>query len=237
LTKLTLIVFASLFALCSAAQEVAPKQSFGATASFAASSSHIIIGDAYKRQITTAGVEYAYTFLRSDSLALSYQASANPLFLERDPTVIGYYYTFNGTKTLIPAAPSRVLNTTSGALGVPNSNMDYPAPTYGIFSTEYTPGVAVAPVGLRANFLPRFRIQPVFSFDLGIVLTSRNVPLDNTDSFNFSFSLGPGIEYRVNRAESVRLDYQFRHISNAKVGNDDPGIDQGVFRLTVAHHW
>jgi hypothetical protein len=48
--------------------------------------------------------------------------------------------------------------------------------------------------------------------------------------------MGPGLQFFTNRRTSMRVEYLYRHISNAGQGDQNPGIDQGVIRLTVSHH-
>ena len=50
------------------------------------------------------------------------------------------------------------------------------------------------------------------------------------------FALGPGIELYTDAHTSWRVEYVYRHASNAGQGNLNPGLDQAVVRLTLSHH-
>ena len=84
--------------------------------------------------------------------------------------------------------------------------------------------------------LPNSRIQPSFALDLGFVVSARNIPMDEADQFNYMFALGPGVQFFASRQTSWRVEYIYRHVSNAGAGNQNPGIDQGVVRVTLSLH-
>jgi hypothetical protein len=60
--------------------------------------------------------------------------------------------------------------------------------------------------------------------------------VDQSAQFNYTFALGPGIEFFQNRRTSWRIEYLYRHVSNAGEGFENPGLDQGVFRITMSEH-
>jgi hypothetical protein len=33
------------------------------------------------------------------------------------------------------------------------------------------------------------------------------------------------------------VEYLYRHVSNGSLGDVNPGIDQGVFRVTISRRW
>jgi hypothetical protein len=110
------------------------------------------------------------------------------------------------------------------------------APIYATFGRQNTYAAALVPLGGRLSALPRSRIQPSFAIDLGFVVSSRDIPIDDADQFNYLFSFGPGVQVYSNMRSSVRLEYIYRHISNAHQGYQNPGVDQGVFRVTLSRH-
>lgn len=109
-------------------------------------------------------------------------------------------------------------------------------PVYSIYGRVATYAMAITPLGARAVFRPQHRFQPTFETDMGLVLSSRDIPLNSTADFNYQFSFGPGVQAFVSRNKAVRLEYVFRHISNAGSGKWNPGIDQGVFRLSLSRY-
>lgn len=106
--------------------------------------------------------------------------------------------------------------------------------TYSYTSTcthPVTYGAGISPLGQRVNFLPRKRLQPYFSANAGFLLFTTAVPSIGATAFNFEFEGGVGLEWFQRPGHSWSLDYRFHHISNAYTGNQNPGIDSGVFRV------
>jgi hypothetical protein len=69
--------------------------------------------------------------------------------------------------------------------------------------------------------------------DLGVVLSGRDLPINDASKFNYLFSFGPGFEFFYRRNQAVRLEYLYRHMSNGNSAPANPGVDQGVIRLTL----
>jgi hypothetical protein len=222
-----------LIAVISHSQELPAKQSFGVFASYAPDSSHILIGSAEKRRVWTAGFEYGRTLASTQNFRFDYEGSIAPFFQEIDPTLIGGTSSFNGYTSTFPIPAQRVAYVNNDPLGYVGGG-GAPVPIYPIYGSEKSYAVAISPLGGRVNALNRSAIQPTFSVDLGMVISARNLPIDNSASFNYLFSFGPGIElfYRTNA--SVRIEYLYRHMSNANSGNLNPGVDAGVFRVTLS---
>jgi hypothetical protein len=208
-------------------------QSLGITSSYSPDSSHILIGESQQRRTWTVGVEYTHILLRTRRVRWDYEASVLPFYQESDPTVVGIQYTIAGTTFTTPQTPTRVTTVNHGPIGYVTEPRGLSAPIYALFGRQSTNGGALAPLGARATLFQHRRIQPSFSLDLGFVVATRDLPIDNSDQFNYMFSFGPGIQVFANPLSSVRLEYIYRHISNAGQGNVNPGVDQGSFRLTL----
>jgi len=211
------------------------KQSLGLTASYSTTSSHILIGVSEQRKTFTAGVEYTRRLWESGWARLDYRGEFNPFFRESDPVMVGYKTTISGNT--IPISSQRVIEVSHVALLCDiiepiTCNSIYPV--YG--PDEATYAAAVSPIGERAVILPRRRLQPTFGMDIGVVISSRDIPVDSSAHLNYQFSFGPGVQAFVSRSKAVRLEYVYRHISNANSGTLNPGIDQGVFRLTLSRY-
>ena len=139
-----------------------------------------------------------------------------------------------------PSSPSRpevrVIDITHQPIGealAPNGSI---VPLYALFGRQDTYAAAISPLGVRITAVPRHRIQPSFAINLGFVVSARDIPVAQADQFNFLFSLGPGIQFFTDAHTSWRFEYIYRHISNAGQGNQNPGVDQGVVRVTVSLH-
>lgn len=211
-------------------------RSFGFSSSYSPTSSHIFIGDAKQRRIWTLGAEYTHLLHPGQNLRLDYEGSITPLFEETDPTVTGTIFTYAGQSFVTSQTPIRVIYVTHQPVGnalAPNGSF---VPLYVLFGRQDTYAASIAPLGARITALPRYRIQPSFSVDLGFVVSARDIPVDQANQFNFLFSLGPGIQLFTDAHTSWRFEYIYRHVSNAGRGLQNPGIDQGVVRVIVSLH-
>ena len=205
------------------AQDAGKSQYIGVTATYAPNSSHILIGDAEKRRIWTAGIVYDRSLWRDGSIRLDYEAGIDPFFQERDPTLIAICIGGSASAGCSPVNPQRVITVSKGS----NSSVFYD------YGAQYSYGGSATPLGVRVSAGTSRRIQPTFSINTGFILSGRDLPVDNSASFNYLFSFGPGFQVNLERHMAVRVEYLYRHISNAGSGNLNPGIDQGVFRLSV----
>jgi len=211
-------------------------QSFGISASYSPDSSHILIGTAGQRRTWTLSVEYTRLLRQESRFRLDYEGSVTPMFLESDPTVTGTVFTSEGVAVMTQLTPERVVRVDHGPVGsilIANGMM---APVYAYFGRQNTYAGAVAPLGARLTALPRSRIQPSIALDLGFVASTRDIPIDDAARFNYMFAIGPGIQIYTDSRTTWRLEYLYRHISNAGQGDQNPGVDQGAVRLTVSLH-
>jgi hypothetical protein len=210
-------------------------ESVGITSSYSPDSSHILIGEAEQRRIWTAGVQYTRLLGSSYKTRWDFEASLLPFYQESDPTAIGTEVTIAGHTYVSSQAPVRITTVPRGPIGYVTAD-GTTMPVYGLYGRRTTNGGSLSPLGARATWFQQSRIQPSFSLNLGFVLAARDIPVDNAYKFNFLFSFGPGVQVFATSRSSVRLEYIFRHISNASLGDVNPGIDQGVFRLTLSRH-
>jgi len=211
------------------------KQSIGVTASYSPTSSHILIGTSEQRRTFTAGVEYTRRLWEGKRARLDYSGEFSPFYRESDPTMVATETTIAGYPYVTPITPVRVIAVSHISLGDSCVSICYPIyPVYG--SDETTYAVSISPLGARLVFRPRRRVQPTFETNLGAVISTRDIPIDNSSLFNYQFTFGPGVQMFALRNTAVRMEYVFRHISNAGTGTMNPGIDQGVFRLTLSRY-
>jgi hypothetical protein len=178
------------------------------------------------------GAEYARRLNSSGRLRFEYEGSVMPLYEETDPTVIGTTVTIGGQTFNTPQTPVRVVTVDRGPVGMATEG-ELTAPIYAVFGRQDTYAWSLAPLGIRASLFPRRHFQPSFGVDSGFVVSHRDIPVDDTDRFNYMFAFGPAVELFVNPKTSWRLEYLYRHLSNAGEGALNPGIDQGVVRVTL----
>lgn len=75
-----------------------------------------------------------------------------------------------------------------------------------------------------------------FDFTGGYRQADKRVPAEGTDG-NFTFSFGPGFDYRVREGESVLLGLEFHHMSNGR-GRDTPrNPSQNELLLWFGYGW
>ncbi len=237
---LGLLLYAAAWSRCGWSQEVnrpggmGGVSSYGISASYSPNSSHIFIGEAYQRRTWTQGFEYTRLLHLGQRYRLDYEGAVTPFWLESDPTLTGSVYTLNGKSVVMPQAPVRVVSINHHPLDVVTMAGGQQILLYAVYGRENTYAASLAPLGIRVSATSRWPIVPSFAIDLGFVVSSRDIPIDLCDQFNYMFSLGPGVQVYTSPHASVRLDYIYRHISNAHQGYQNPGVDQGVFRLTLS---
>ena len=152
-----------------------------------------------------------------------------PLFEESDPTVLAVK-DFFGTTSLTPYRPI----TASGAPVAYLLGLGPVLPVYG--PRQRTFGFAATPIGMRLNLLNRLRVQPTLAIDAGFVYSSRDVPIDYSSRFNFTVSMGPGLEILNRTHSSVRFEYLYSHMSNGGLGINNPAVDSMALRISVDHY-
>jgi opacity protein-like surface antigen len=236
-------IFAGIASLCCATihgQEpfrLDATQSFGFSTTYSPDSSHILIGNAEQRRIWTLGVEYTHLLHQGPRFRFDYEGSVMPLYKETDPFESGTTFTLNNQVVFLPQPPMRLVYPIRGSVGTFLSPGNPAVPIYALTGREDTYAAAFAPLGVRVSAFPRRRIQPTLSLDLGFIVSARDIPIDDSSWFNFMFSFGPGVQFITSPNASLRVEYIYRHESNASLGNQNPGVDQGVTRITLSHRW
>jgi len=75
-----------------------------------------------------------------------------------------------------------------------------------------------------------------FDFTGGYRQADHAVPPDGTKG-NFTFSFGPGFEYRVREEESLLLGVEFHHMSNGRGRNSPRNPSQNELLFWVGYGW
>ncbi|MDR3745177.1 MAG: acyloxyacyl hydrolase [Acidobacteriaceae bacterium] len=226
----------SIWSTSARAQEIGGfggKESFGVFSSYSPDSSHMLIGMSEQRRSWMAGLEYTHRIGSTDKVRWDYEFSLLPFYMESDPAVVATTATYGGVTSTTANSPIRVIHIDpSTPVGITYTGIK----VYPIYGRETSYAVGMSPLGGRTTFFPRSRIQPSFAVDLGFLVSGRDLPVDDSNRFNFTFAFGPGVQVFSSKHSSVRLEYLYHHISNAGMGDSNPGVDQGVFRLTMSHH-
>jgi opacity protein-like surface antigen len=91
-------------------------------------------------------------------------------------------------------------------------------------------GGGADPIGFQLNFRSHKQLQPFLTLAGGFLYFAEQVPVINSSQYNFTFGGGGGVEYMLG-SHSILLGYRYHHISNARTGNVNPGIDSHILFL------
>ena len=181
------------------------------------------IGKTEARHLFMIGAGWRRVILATESVAWRFTADVVPAMLVSQPTITGSFATFTGTPPNFVFAgcvgPNTTFETVSNLAGQNLGPCAHP-------SRRTTYGLGLEPVGFDFNFRRRHRFQPVLGINGGFAKFPRDVPVSDSNSFNFTFSLRGGIQIFTSQSRSVTIGYRYHHISNANTGNPfNPGID------------
>lgn len=213
----------------------ARRNTFGVLFAFSNDSSHMLLGEAENRKLLDIGVSYNRRLWANRIVDWEYSGELLPIALESDPLQVT---TTTFTYTNPPLTFTSTLGTPtiascqgfSGSGSIPNGG-----PTFSYVATcarRWTVGEAFSPVGFQWNFLTYRRLEPFFVGHGGTMYSSETIPVAYSGNFNFTFDLGAGVEFFRTRAQSVRAEYRYHHISNDWTAASNPGIDSGLLQVT-----
>lgn len=97
-----------------------------------------------------------------------------------------------------------------------------------------TYGAGVMPLGLRITASPSGRLGGYVMGALGAILFTRGVPAGNTFPLNLVVEGGFGLRGRLTERVDVEAGYKLHHLSNAGLGDANPGLDSKVFLVGLA---
>jgi lipid A 3-O-deacylase len=113
-------------------------------------------------------------------------------------------------------------------------------PTGGTYS-----GVSVTPVILRWNFRSSRRFLPWIQGAGGLIWTNHKFPPSGpypvpnhlgTSVFNYTPQFGLGVHYFVKPKQSIFFSANAVHISNASMGDSNPGVNASV-QFSIGYAW
>ena len=109
-------------------------------------------------------------------------------------------------------------------------------PVYEIYQPAYTAYAGgFNPLVLKWNFVRRGRFSPYFELSGGTLFSSKNIPTyTNTVNFSPSAALGTHI---LGEKYNWSIDVRYLHISNAGLGDYNPGLNTVQVRLGVGRFW
>lgn len=198
-------------------------------------SSHIILGRSLNRKIGAIGVQYQRRLIHRRMLDFYYTAEFRPVILESDPMGSGTTTITVPLPGVLHSGPNAVIDCHAGSFSVNEPGESYTSVLTCGRRLSWAQGLS--PVGFRVNGMTRHRLQPTFSALGGYLLSTHELPTDQpgpTGSFNFTFEFGAGLEFYRSGTQSMRLEYQVQHYSNAYTALANPGVDSGFIKLTYA---
>lgn len=97
----------------------------------------------------------------------------------------------------------------------------------------YSYGVGGSPVGAQVNFVHYHHFEPFLTAGGGFLYF--NHPVLEATQFNFTAQFGGGVQlFTSSRRTAIDLGYKYHHISNANLGNQNPGMDSEMFFIGVS---
>ncbi|PYX98057.1 MAG: hypothetical protein DMG62_08650 [Acidobacteria bacterium] len=176
------------------------------------------IGKSEARRMFQAGAGWRRVLLANDWIAWKYTIDIIPVALVSQPTVNGIEVVQDPKHLFFPA----VCGPTSCGITI---------------GRRTTYGAGFAPIGFEFNFRRRHRVQPVAGINAGLLRFSREVPIPNSASINFTFSLSAGVQIFTSESRSVVISYRYHHTSNADSGTPfNPGIDSNFISAGYSFH-
>ena len=225
-----------------AAEDSSPfsqRNSLALFADYSNTSSHILLGVARERRLASFGLTYSRRLLHTRRVDWHYDLEVLPLTFIQNPTSQVTFMEVGPTPVTSPifsgSVPLLSACTSSRYQLAPVPTFNLPAiDITQLCATRWTYAGGLSPLGQRVNFGPRHRVQPFTVGNAGFLVSPRDIPVDNSSRFNLTFEFGAGLQLFQSRGRSWSLDYRLHHISNAHIGNDNPGIDNQIVRLTYS---
>lgn len=97
-------------------------------------------------------------------------------------------------------------------------------------------GFGINPVVMKWNFTAGHKMIPYFVTQSGMLHTKDKVPPGNTSTVNFTSGAGVGFNYFLKPGRSVNFDVRAVHLSNASLGDHNPGVNAGL-QFSVGYNW
>ncbi len=97
-------------------------------------------------------------------------------------------------------------------------------------------GFGVNPVVMKWNFTRGRKAIPYFLAQGGMLYTSVKIPPGDTSTVNFTSGAGVGLNYFLRPGRSVNFDLRATHLSNASLGDHNPGVNSSL-QFGVGYNW
>jgi hypothetical protein len=95
---------------------------------------------------------------------------------------------------------------------------------------------AVNPFIAKWNFTGGKRVSPYLAAVGGVLFSSSNLPPGDTSQVNFTSGAELGAQWFQHERNSLDFAVKIYHLSNASIGNQNPGIN-GAVQFMVGYTW
>jgi lipid A 3-O-deacylase len=97
-------------------------------------------------------------------------------------------------------------------------------------------GVGANPLVLKWNFTSGKKVVPYLLAQGGMLWTTDYIPRGNTSKINFIEGPGVGLNYFLRPGRSVNIDLRATHLSNASLGEHNPGVNSSL-QISLGYNW
>jgi len=211
------------------------RNTFGVFTEYSNDSSHMLMGVAENRKLITLGGSYAFRVLSTRFGTLQYLGEIRPVMYTSDPVQVTTQV-FATPAGIGPFVSSYAITDHCVAQAEffrvgPITPIESGTIT-NTCSRRWTYATGMNPLGFKVNLMPHHRLQPIISGGLGYMFSTQPIPIPQAGSFNFAFEFGGGLELFRAHGRAMTLEYHFHHYSNKYTATVNPGVDNGLFKLT-----
>lgn len=97
----------------------------------------------------------------------------------------------------------------------------------------YSYGIGGSPIGAQVNFVHFRHIEPFLTSGGGFLYFNHR--MFRQTRFNFTAQLGGGVQFLTSsRRTALDIGYKYHHISNANLGDSNPGLDSHMLFVGVS---
>ncbi len=108
-------------------------------------------------------------------------------------------------------------------------------PVFIVTRPQVVHGGAFAPIGLKWNFDGSRRWHPYIEMSGGTAFTTQNVPPGQTNNFNFTATIGPGVMIYTRPRQALTIALRYWHLSNANMGDANPSFN--TLQIMLGYCW
>jgi len=97
-------------------------------------------------------------------------------------------------------------------------------------------GGSITPLVVKWNFTSGRRIVPFAAVEGSVIFTAHEVPTGDTSTVNFGSGIAGGVQLLRGAHHAFNVSGHLMHISNASLGNQNPGINSAL-QLRLGYQW